>query len=547
MHVVLDMRWIVKTIAPGRASQCVRMPLPVSPLIFMVAPMPSQNENRKARARTWQGRGRPMGVAALLALALTGCGLFGDRGPVKIAAIGPLNAATNPLNGELSAANAALLDATSQGLVSYDGEGQIDTGLADRWTVTADGRSYIFRLREAKWTDGRKVTAEEVAAILRSYLAPRSRHMFRDDFPEIETIKAMTDTVIEIRLEVPQPAMLELLAQPAMAIVNKGMGWGPMRARRIGRAILLSPVPDPLAEDPEAAEAEANDPAASIELVGTSPSGALARFKNGYADGVVGGRFSTLPYFISSNIGRSRLVVDPVPGLFGLSFVHADGFLATDTNREALSRVIRRERLIEAFGLAEWQPQVALRPALYTRDGGPAPLLPDWADYDDASRVAQAKRVIDAWRGAGREIAPLRIALPDSPGGRILFAYVAADFARLGIESQRVNPAAAADLRLIDEVMPNDDALWALRRLSCRRDTLCNREAQELIDQATANIDIGQRAQQVGEAEAVLARYTPFIPLATPLRWSVASQRLTGLRANGRAQHPLNHLIARPN
>jgi peptide/nickel transport system substrate-binding protein len=61
-----------------------------------------------------------------------------------------------------------------------------------------------------------------------------------------------------------------------------------------------------------------------------------------------------------------------------------------------------------------------------------------------------------------------------------------------------------------------------------------------------ANIDAGQRARQVGEAEAMLARYAPFIPLATPLRWSIASQRLTGMRANARAAHPLNHLIALP-
>ncbi|HEV7343733.1 MAG TPA: ABC transporter substrate-binding protein [Sphingopyxis sp.] len=488
-----------------------------------------------------------MAAAASLMLSVSSCGLFGERGPVRIAAIGAINPAASPLNGELSATNAALLDATSQGLVSYDGGGQIDTGLADRWTVTTDGRSYIFRLREAKWSNGRKVTAQDVAAILRTYVAPASRHMLKSDFPEIETIRAMTDTVIEIRLSVPQPAILELLAQPSMAIVNKGMGWGPMRARRIGRAILLSPVPDPLAEDPEAAEAAANDPAASIELVGTSPAGALARFKNGYADGVIGGRFSTLPYFAASNIGRSRLVVDPAPGLFGLSFVRAEGFLATDTNRDALARAIRRERLIEAFGLTEWQPQVTLRPAVHTPDGGPTPLMPAWAAYDDASRQTQARRVVDAWRAAGREIEPIRIAVPDSPGGRILFAYVAADFAAIGVPSRRVNMASTADLRLIDEVAPNDDALWALRRLSCRRDTLCNREAEGLIDQAMRNIDVGQRGAQLGDAEVVLSRYTPFIPLATPLRWSVAAQRLTGLRANGRAQHPLNHVIAAPN
>src|SRR3546814_15869075 len=124
----------------------------------------------------------------------------------------------------------------------------------------------------------------------------------------------MTEAVIEILLSVPQPALLELLAQPSMAIVNKGMGGGPMRARKIGNAVLLSPVPDPLAENPEAAEAAANDPAASLALVGTSPEGAVARFKNGYADGVIGGRFSTLPFFVRWYTERRRVgkeVVSP--------------------------------------------------------------------------------------------------------------------------------------------------------------------------------------------------------------------------------------------
>ncbi|QNO29452.1 ABC transporter substrate-binding protein [Sphingopyxis sp. OPL5] len=486
-------------------------------------------------------------AAGLLALALGSCGLFGERGPVRIAAIGALNSAANPINGELSAANAALLDATSQGLVSFDGEGQIDVGLAERWTVTADGRSYVFRIREAKWANGRKVTAADVANILEGYRAPRSKHVLKDDFPEIETIKAMTDSVIEIRLSVPQPGMLELLAQPSMAIVNRGLGWGPMRPKRTGRAMLLTPVADPLAEDPDAAEAAAADPAASIELTGTSAAAALARFKNGYADGVVGGRFSTLPYFVASNIGRSRLVVDPVPGLFGLSIVSIDGFLGVQANREALSRALRRERIVGAFGLQEWEPQVTLRPDLYTRDVGPTPLLPAWADYPEQMRFEQAKRAVDAWRDSGNVVEPLRIAVPDSPGGRILFAYIAADFTRIGMPSRRVAMTAKTDLRLIDEVMPNDDALWGLRRLSCRADTMCHRDAQQRIDEATAATSTADRARLIGEAEQLLAGYSPFIPIATPLRWSVASQRLTGLRANGRSQHPLNHLIALPN
>src|SRR3546814_20088681 len=65
-------------------------------------------------------------------------------------------------------------------------------------------------------------------------------------------------------------------------------------------------------------------------------------------------------------------------------------------------------------------------------------------------------------------------------------AYVAADFDRIGVPSRRVDAGAAADLKLIDEVTPNDDPLWGLRRLSCRPDTLCTADARPKLDEATA-------------------------------------------------------------
>src|SRR3546814_19646606 len=65
-------------------------------------------------------------AAGLLAPSLASCDLFGARGPIRIAAIGPPNPAANPINGELSTTNAALPEATSQGVVSYDGGGEID-------------------------------------------------------------------------------------------------------------------------------------------------------------------------------------------------------------------------------------------------------------------------------------------------------------------------------------------------------------------------------------------------------------------------------------
>src|SRR3546814_12845495 len=83
-------------------------------------------------------------------------------------------------------------------------------------------RSYIFRVREAKWSNGDKVTAEAVAAILRSYLGRRSKNVLKDDFPEVEKIKAMTDTVIEISLSVPQDRKSVLSGQDVSVGVDHG-------------------------------------------------------------------------------------------------------------------------------------------------------------------------------------------------------------------------------------------------------------------------------------------------------------------------------------
>jgi oligopeptide transport system substrate-binding protein len=503
---------------------------------------------------------RIAGAAAAILLTIAACSVFEPKGPVRIAAIGTLQMDVTPTKGPLSLPSATYLDATAQGLVSFDADGQIEPGLAERWTVTTDGRSYIFRIREAKWPNGRKVTAQQVATILQSYLRPSSRHPLKDDFSEVEDIHAMTDSVVEIRLRLPQPMLLELLAQPSMAMVasrparasDKGSnggwdrGWGPMRVQPRGKALVFYPAPDPLddeADGPRHPDADENSHR-TVEMVGVTAPRALARFKNGNADAVIGGRFSSLPYFHSTGIARSRLLVDPTSGLFGLAFQTTDGFWAVPEHRMALSSIIRRDRLIEAFGITDWTSQISLRPPVAERSGLPPPALPIWANEDDSARLGHMQRLIAQWTGLGRDIAPLRIALPDSPGATILFGYIASDLSRAGLEVQRVAANAAPDLTLIDEVAPNDDIIWPLRRLSCRRDTLCNTAIHDHIALANNETDNLQRLTLIADAEADMLREASFIPLASPLRWSVANLRFTGIRPNARAHHPLNRMIS---
>ncbi|MGI5998814.1 MAG: peptide ABC transporter substrate-binding protein, partial [Lutispora sp.] len=47
-----------------------------------------------------------------------------------------------------------------EGLTRYK-HGEIIPGLAEKWDISEDGKTYTFHLRDAKWTDGQPVTAED--------------------------------------------------------------------------------------------------------------------------------------------------------------------------------------------------------------------------------------------------------------------------------------------------------------------------------------------------------------------------------------------------
>ena len=93
-------------------------------------------------------------------------------------------------------------------------------GLAERWNVSDDGLSYIFRLQTGEWPDGRKIKADEIARILSRQLRPASKNPLKDTLGAVSEIVAMTDRVIEIRLNAPRPNLLQLLAQPEFGLVQ---------------------------------------------------------------------------------------------------------------------------------------------------------------------------------------------------------------------------------------------------------------------------------------------------------------------------------------
>jgi oligopeptide transport system substrate-binding protein len=489
-------------------------------------------------------RGAPLVKPHLLLLALaatvTSCDRRPDKGAVVVSAIGDAPALRDASRRTLAEPDRVLAGATAQGLVSFDAAGVIQPGLAQRWIVIDGGRTYIFRLRRAAWSDGRPVTAREVVAWLKRQLARGSRNPLAPYLTAVEDVVEMTPDVIEVDLSRPRPDLLALFAQPELAILRapKAIGAGPFRVETPGAAPLLTPLPDP---DRATDEQQAITPEDRVRLRGERAALAVTRFVARQSDLVSGGTIADWPLVKAAGPAPNTIRLDPAAGLFGLAVTNRSGLLGTPDGRAAVAAAIDRQALTAAVA-RDWSPTEQLLPAQL--DSAAAPAIAEWVAVSLEDRRTTARALVAAWRQAndGAE-ARLRLALPAGPGGTLLWGHLAADLLTVGIRPVRVAPDAAADLRLIDAVAPYDSARWYLAT-ACAG---CGLDTPPGIEAARFAPSLDARAAALASADAELARDGGYIPIARPFRWSLVSLRLKAWQANARAWHPLNQLRRDPN
>ncbi len=471
-------------------------------------------------------------------LALAGCDGGANSGAVIVSAIG--DAPAYPSRGrQPDLPSRLLLDATAQGLVRFDAAGQIEPGLAERWTVMDDGASYIFRLREAYWGDGRRVTAEEIVRLLRRRAASPANPL-SPFLTAIDEIVVMTPQVIEIRLGRPRPDLLKLFAQPDMALIRPAppAGSGPLRimgAMPDGRsAPWLRPAFDPGQADPD--DQREVRPDQHVRLIGERAARAIVRFARRESDLVSGGGLADWPLLAAIDLPRTALRRDPAAGLFGLAVVRREGFLADPANRSALSAAIDRAALLAAIAPG-WEAADRILPEAL--DSAAPPQVPAWSLLTIAQRRAGATARVAAFSPV-----PVRltIALPAGPGMTVFHGQLAAAWRGIGVVLDRVGADDPADLRLIDAVAPYDSARWYLAT-ACAP---CGEPAATTLEAARLAPTLAERGIRLAAADAAMNADAGFIPIARPLRWSLVASRLSAWTANPRAWHPLNRLRPDP-
>jgi len=492
-------------------------------------------ERAIAGKRTWMRRMVP--VLLMLALALIPACRQQAAGTISVTVIGDAPKIADPARGRLTMPDAILLQNVAQGLVSFDASGNIVGGLAERWNVSDDGLSYIFRIASTNWPDGKKVTAEQVAKILKRQIGARSKNELKDTLGAVEDIVAMTDRVIEIRLLAPRPNLLALLAQPDLAIIQHGGGTGPFTATvadkatdqlRLTRKILAS-------DDAEATKEE-------VLLSGAPVAQAVEAFADGKTDLVLGGTFTDLPFARRLKLPRDSLQFDPASGLFGLIPLRSDNHLDNPEVRRLLSQAIDRDQVISALGIPGLLPRATLLDA--GLDQLPAPVAPAWLGTPLADRITGLRAEADRIYGSTKPT--LSIALPQGPGADVLLAILSRSWGALGFIVQRAPDGASVDFALIDEVAPSSSAAWFVRRFRCDAAAICDPDADKLIEAARQTPVPQQRYALLQQAASRIDDAQLFLPITAPVRWSLVGRRIQGFAGNRFAIHTLTNLQQRP-
>lgn len=175
--------------------------------------------------RPWRRSSLPASLACVAAVVLVACGGrdesvrdASEREPLRLRRA--LGAEPGTLDPRLAEDNAALEIAAEQyeGLTRMGSDGSIHPGAAESWKTSADGRSYVFRLRDGlKWSNGEPLTAEQYAAALLDLRRTDSTTPYSGLFEPLRSVEAPDARQLRITLKRPLPQLPSLLALPAAA------------------------------------------------------------------------------------------------------------------------------------------------------------------------------------------------------------------------------------------------------------------------------------------------------------------------------------------
>lgn len=460
----------------------------------------------------------------------------------------------------------------NEGLVTFDEAGDLAPGVAAGWELDESGTVYRFELRaDARWSNGDALVAEDFVRGWQTALAPATQArtasllapvagarpvMGGEADPVSLGVRALGPRTLEVRLADPTPWFLELLTHPVSYPLHPSAGEDVLARPVNGAYRLLEVVPRShiaLAANPTWHAASEIALARVDYLPIEDPGAELSRFRAGelhITETIPPGRHD----FLVENY-PDALRIAPYVGSFWLGLNLSRPPLADQPElRRALSLAIDRETLTRVvMGAGEVPAWTIVPPGL----PGYRPPRDGAESLDAEARTARARTLYErAGYGPDR---PLRLQLRfnTSAQHRRMAVAVAAMWKQvLGVRTELLHEewkvfvnnrrqgtltqafrggwiADYADPVTFLDLFRAGDAL--------NNTFYANEDFDALLDRA-AGLDSAQRMQVLQQAETLLLRDTPVIPLYYYVSRHLVDPRVRGFTDNPRDVHLSRYL-----
>lgn len=462
-----------------------------------------------------------------------------------------------------------------EGLVTFAADGRIVPGMAERWDVSADGLTWTFHLRDGlRWSNGEPLDAAQFVASMRRALDPETAAPLASLFASIRNAPAVmrgeqapsalgiaAPDARTVVIELTQPtALLERLVLPIAAPIHlpslqrhgaqhtrpgKHVGngayrlveWTPQASLLLERNPHFHAASDVAIErvrfhvTEDANTEQKRYVAGDLDFTEVVPPGRLERLRE---------RFG------------SQLRISPYLGSFYLGFnLRRAPFADRPTLRRALALAIDRDLLTRYItALGELPAHSLVPPTMY----GEAAITPPDATKSQAERVAEAQRLY-AEAGYSRD-APIEVELrynTSTPHRRLALAVAAMWREQLGVRTRLVNEEWKVFVQnrrvgRLTEVFRGgwisdvDDPLAFLEAFDGpgpNNWTGYDDDAFSLaLAEARATPDPALRRRRYAEAEALLMRSQPILPIYFYVSKHLVRDEVEGYVANPLDRHP---------
>ncbi|MFV0436597.1 MAG: peptide ABC transporter substrate-binding protein [Desulfopila sp.] len=459
------------------------------------------------------------------------------------------------------------------GLMTEDPQAKAMPGVAESWTISADGRIYTFKLRPSTWSDGTALTARDFVYSMRRILLPQTAAEYASLLYLIEGaeainggkaaadtlgVQALDDSTLEIRLVAPAPYFLELLTHysaypvPGHVIDKVGADWTkPEHMVVNGPYRLVEWVPNTHVRLTRNDRFYGNDSVILDNLTFYTQedrAAVLKRFRAGEIDVAMDFASDQIDWLKANMPGETRIA--PYIGVYYYAINTSIAPFSDIRVRTALSMAVNREAITDKVLKTGELPAYSFVPPGVAHYDQPAEV--SWKAMPYRERLQEARRLLAA-AGFDRDN-PLSVVLKynTSENHKRIAVAIASMWKQLSVKTELYNAEVKvhyADLKQANFqiaragwIADYNDAQNFLYLMETRTGPLnysrySNPEYDQLMATAEMTVDLDERSGLMHQAEALAMVEVPVIPIYHYVSKNLVGKNVVGFENNAMDIH----------